>query len=340
MLGLLLFRPHVDEDAIMRKLLKNRQAEPVVHILAVGKSGAASIDFDIWLDRVNNYANLKITAKHEEYKYCQDAVESVEFSTGSERYEKWPNEKDVPYHFFASRVSDLPGSAFPYIVIADLMKYITKPKQTNDDRGDRLNWEVKTLNGKLDMSVVVNDEGQPIWFSVLPSGGALRQWTLKYENVPKSIPMSFWTKPIPAGYVSYSTPIPPPPLEPGFPFPMEGWIDAQTKTKVSLAQAFGKQTGMVAVLGNDEPSKAAIASLDALAKQGVKIAVVGTGGLRGRAGWITDTTGERALKLSGQTTPTFFFVNPKGNLEITMMGFDARKRAKFEAEAVKHANGK
>ena len=340
MLAPLFFGHLGDGNAILQKMIANRRDEHVIHVLADASVGAQKVTGEFWIDRKRQLANISLTGGPEKYQYTQNAKSIIEYSTGSENYDRWDYRPAFSFRFFASKVSNLPAAAFPSILIADLGRYVTKPQQTKDERGDRIDWNISTPSGIMKLAVVTDRAGRPIWFMQIAPDGVRRDWTMRYEAISGTVPDSKWVTPIPAGMSSYSIPLPAAPLEPGNPFPTKGWMTASNRKPFDLTAAIGSKTGIVAILGDDAPSKNSMSSLEKLRKSGIPVVIVLAEGANPIPGALTDSTGKRGSQLAGGTTPTFFFVDKSGSLAITMMGFDVSKRAKFEAEAIQHANGK
>lgn len=322
-----------DVQSTIDKVTKERDRHPVAHIRVTAQRSGLPFTGDVWIAWKQFRARCRFKAPTLDYEVGQDGFKFTEIVYATSKYDQ--NVGDVKgWYLMSSRMSDIGAMTFPTILLVDLSAYVRNAKLTSVAAGNQIDWTVDTERGPLVCQITVSKDGKIVAYQ---EGGTAehpaRRWAMEYTEVASAPPDSFWIPRIPDGFAPFALQDLRLPLEPGTAFPLAGWTDATTRRPVDLVARFRGKAGIFAVFGDDPMSRLAMKALHTLAGEGVPIAVTAVPGAAVGPGWVLDATGKRLGQLSPQATPTFFIINPKGELHVTMVGFDRQHPDAFLKEA-------
>ena len=263
--------------------------------------------------RVGN-PRFRFDAKGAGMDYSLSSTEKgyVEIERATKSYDEHPAQGRVV--FIQSRISGAIALMPSFLLASSAAELFGGVKPTV--KGERLEWTVRTSDGPVPASLLVDTGGKPARYTFGP-----RTWKLISYGAGTDA-LAAYALAIPLGYVPFALPELPTPLAVGSPAPLAGWRRGGKPLDLSVAGA-GKAR-LLAVLGDDAPSRAARPFLIDLGKT-MPVFLIGPGE-------ITDPTGAGMRRLSPPGTPMFYLVGGDGKVKALWFGFERAKGAAWEAE--------
>jgi hypothetical protein len=232
---------------------------------------------------------------------------------------------------YESRISIAP-TFFPFYLLPPSLKSLfgtQKPTITSVTGGDELQVTIVNPMGSTELRLVVDAEGRPVRFSQKGQNG-VRSWRLVlFKSSGSEMPL-FRVEP-PLGYVPFTLPELPYPLQVGEEAPLTGWKRAGKPFDLGEPQR-GKAR-LLAVLGADCPASKVVRPVLAELAKSMPVLIIAPGE-------IVDPSGTLIKKLSPPGTPMFYLVGPDEKVTNLWFGFDPAKAADWAAKVKAAAKGK